>query len=208
MRSVDNVTFLVDIAERSHDGVDVRSDHRSRADPFAIQHPSQKSVRIGVREDRGLGVGQFINDGVSLAVKDVSYNKHGIMHASVWAKRVQTYTNVSRQLANVSFKRGSPEWCLYATRDVNEGEELFLHYGSEYWITQIFLASEYPMEKLVLTLSSADATLIDGDNTRCETYIRSLGLRMDGPMFQHLKLDRRTSAKQKLSILIDSCKAD
>jgi hypothetical protein len=43
---------------------------------------------------------------------------------------------------------------LYALKDINENEELYLHYGVYYWITNIQLTTDEPLTRLYCLLKN------------------------------------------------------
>ena len=57
---------------------------------------------------------------------------------------VKQYIQKSLAKKNVEYRQGG----LYATKDINKGEELYEHYGIDYWITRIRYTTKYPMTRL------------------------------------------------------------
>ena len=80
------------------------------------------------------GVGQLVNDAKILDIKELDFKK-GI-------KDCEEYTIESKRLSNVSFVGHGKPFQLFATRDIKEGEELFLHYGYKMWLQEFSEALE------------------------------------------------------------------
>ena len=58
--------------------------------------------------------------------------------------KIKQYTQKSLAKKNVEYRQGG----LYATKDIGKGEELYEHYGIDYWITRIRYTTNYPMTRL------------------------------------------------------------
>ena len=114
---------------------------------FSIQGPS--SVRIGFSDPKSdTGVGQLINHASSFSFDDSLRDENGFFRTS--SKSVITsitnYTNTSQQGANVTF--GDEHFNICATRDIKKGEELFIHYGIDYWLTLATLTTDEPFTRV------------------------------------------------------------
>jgi tetratricopeptide (TPR) repeat protein len=73
-----------------------------------------------------LGIGQIINDYRKPEIVELNF-KHGITAC-------EEYVIASRKHQNVTFKADGMDFCLYAAKDINKDEELFLHYGYKIWL--------------------------------------------------------------------------
>ena len=116
---------------------------------YALFNPyNGGGVRIGYRvPEHDTGVGQLINDSHSIRFPTWldSFNK---------ANRIcQDYTRNSQNCANVKL---GEQFLMYATKDIQEGQELFFHYGQVYWLDNILRTSEKPIARLLALLLLGD----------------------------------------------------
>jgi SET domain-containing protein len=81
-------------------------------------------IMLGLPDSRFVSkIGQFANDNGMIATKDdIQKYIEGSVH-----------TNGVLSVANTNSK-GGKEIVIKALRDIDEGEEIFLHYGIDYWL--------------------------------------------------------------------------
>lgn len=157
-------------------GDDVAITAEAAEDPYAMYHPDGTSFRVGTRTPVGAdGYGQLINDAATIvlpcAVGDLDLPK--------WTAALDAYTAASTAGANVAFLTYGAPWTLYATRDLVAGEELFLHYGADYWATRAAAKCIHPLPCLIMQLDRADMVLRLGDGSFAETFMDALGLSVE-----------------------------
>ncbi len=133
------------VCSRSPEGVvsirnarEVFSRVRAAADEVdsCLAHPDSKKrvVRIGDVDSRaGFGVGQFVNDFCAPEVRHLDFG--------AGVKEMERYRAESIKGSNCELR--SDFWFV-STRDVEAGEEVFTHYGIEFWLNKFMLESVDP----------------------------------------------------------------
>ena len=120
---------------------------------YWMSHPTKPdSVLCGYPNPLNkFGVGQLINDSTMLNIKEMDFKK-GI-------KDCEDYTIASKRLQNVTFLNTDFQMC--ATKDIKQGEELFLHYGYKMWLQELSesLDDEQYMLKLLYWTLDGQCTL-------------------------------------------------
>lgn len=149
-------------------------------------------VLCGYKEPKDkLGIGQLVNDAKKLYLKNLDY-KDGV-------KAVKDYDRESKELANVDLREN---FKIYALRDILKDEELFLHYGYDYWIgfmleNDLVDENQFMWRLLCFCLSGevngVDGTslnireaLVNSDDKKCREIIEMIAI----PSYVSEKFDR------------------
>ena len=101
------------------------------------------SVRIGnLLPLTSCGVGQLINDAHAMIL--------GVPTTwdEAWAA-VDAYEAAAINARNVAFWSGRGSEWLYATRNIDVGEELFLDYGIRYWVYHTLSTTPHPLLRVL-----------------------------------------------------------
>jgi hypothetical protein len=159
------------------------------------------------------GIGQFINDYCMFElIHELDDDENGIFKLSddKIINKINNYTNLSISNQNVSF--GSNQ-CgnileMYATKDIDENEELYYSYGVEYWLSFIRLTSDEPLTKLfcVLKLSliriTNDCVFFDNLEVSPELIFEFLKMLPNGNIIKYFKIEHKLNI-DKLKYLIN-----
>ena len=173
-------------------------------DPYAMESLDTKYVRIGFREQEGLyGVGQLINDSCFFDPTKLPLNENGMFNLSSYKKMREIYTLCSNKKLNVMFNPYKDDkWILYATRDIDAGEELFLTYAHGYWETHFYKICEYPLHKVVALMDYGIEYVKNKDDGSSYSFMRTVGISNNGAIQQRLGVDPCYSESEKLSHII------
>jgi len=111
---------------------------------YWMSHPSKPDVTLcGFSTPQNqFGVGQLINDSKMPKIEDLDYRK-GL-------EECEEYVTESQRLANMSFMPEGKEFYIYAIKDIEKDEELFLHYGYKMWLQD--LSEALPPEEYITKL--------------------------------------------------------
>ena len=132
-----------------YDGEDILRGS-ARVGAYDMASPCGKYTRRGYRHPRRQGgVGQVINDGARLRVSQHGRSKHPYVAPG----DEQAYTTMSTTRANASF--GDADYLVVATHDIPAGQEIYMSYGIDYWIT--LAVSEMVGPTIVLRVPVIDA---------------------------------------------------
>ena len=108
---------------------------------MAHPNPKRRSVRLGEMESRqGFGVGQFINDSTRPEFGELDFQR-GL-------DALRKYQRDSLKGASCEVVPASDFW-FEATRDIEAGEEIFAHYGFDFWLQKMMLESSDPRWRLL-----------------------------------------------------------
>lgn len=116
---------------------------------YSIANPSNGKPFTGFDHVKNKdGVGQIINDSCMFELNDEDKNDKGLFSLSSDKinKKINDYKTNSVANSNVGFM-GS-DFKIYASKNINVGEELYLPYGIEYWISMIMSKNKDPMTRL------------------------------------------------------------
>ena len=118
-----------------YDGKDVKFEDVTPEDlshPYAQLNPFAGVVRLGYREPvSSIGIGQLVNDAARL-------NFHCDPQTStvyVTRSEIEAYETSSNAGNNVHFI--PPGFNLHASRQIDQGKELLMHYGVTYWLARM-----------------------------------------------------------------------
>lgn len=126
---------------------------------YSIKVPFNEKQYVGYTELREKdGTGQFINDFYMFDLNDDDReNEYGLFKISSIKinNKIQQYINTSNSYSNVAFSNDITKmFKLYASKDINENEELYLHYGINYWISKIQITNDEPLTRLYCLLKN------------------------------------------------------
>lgn len=128
---------------------------------YSINNPINNKILIGYNYKKNKnGVDQFINDYCVFQLTDDDTNENNIykLSSDKINTKIDEYNSISKLNSNVAFKN---EFKLYASKDINENEELYLHYGINYWISIIQLTTDEPLTKLYCLLKNEVIKIIN-----------------------------------------------
>ena len=117
---------------------------------FAMANPFVPGfIRFGFKDTiHSEGIGQIINDSQMFVFQESKKNDKGLFSLRAIQPTIQLYETESTNNANVIFHEDIP-FKLVAKRDILSGEELYLSYGLNYWLSHILSTTEYPFIRLV-----------------------------------------------------------
>lgn len=164
---------------------------------YSIDYPFSKTKYVGITSivDTA-GVGQFINDYSMFELQERHRSeKWGIFSLSsdLINSDIDTYIKISNCGENVSFRPDNP-FQFYASKDIEKGQELYYHYGVNYWLSLIQRTTDEPFTKLYCLLKqnslsiTQEKILIDGSSITPETMLQILHINEDGEIIRTLGL--------------------
>jgi len=121
---------------------------------YWMSHPSNPDLTLcgySIPQNK-FGCGQLINDSKMPKIEELDYRK-GL-------EECEEYVTESQRLANTSFMPEGKEFYIYAIKDIDQGEELFLHYGYKMWLQDMSesLPQEDYMKKLLYWTLDGETT--------------------------------------------------
>lgn len=107
---------------------------------YTLHHQHGDGHRVGYKEPyHPCGVGQLINDA---AMIDVSTRTATLEEVY---EKIRRYKERGNEIASLAWMQDdSNPFMLFATRDINVGEELFVSYGPAYWLGDLDDQRKYP----------------------------------------------------------------
>jgi hypothetical protein len=156
------------------------------------------------------GIGQFINDYSAFELSDDDRNDQGLytVTSSVISNKINNYIKLSQEKSNVIFKNDTFDlFKLYAIRDIETGEELYLHYGIDYWITNIQLTTDEPFTRLYCLLKNNalhiknSKILLENKIITASHLFNVLHINPSGNIMKHLKLQNKKDI-EKVNFII------
>jgi len=171
---------------------------------YSIKVPFNEKQYVGYTELREKdGTGQFINDFDMFDLNDDDReNEYGLFKISSIKinNKIQHYINASNSHSNVAFSNDITKmFKLYASKDINENEELYLHYGINYWISKIQITNDEPLTRLYCLLKN-NALVIKNNKIYLENNIITpeqalyvLKILPNGNIINHFRLGNHTT---------------
>ena len=103
-----------------------------------MKHPLRKNiVRCGDKYQKcDLGVAQFMNDGFELHFGIHEATKYSPEIFRSCEKLVKKYVKLSKAKSNMSLEPNTFWFC--SSRQIEEGEQLYYHYGVLYWLQKMY----------------------------------------------------------------------
>jgi len=177
---------------------------KNSTDPYAIQHQFNNTIRLGYRFAEGThGVGQLINDAASLDFTILPLNDHGFFSIQTMKNLENAYNKHSYENMNVTYRKDGEEYVMYSCRNIKAGEELFVSYGTEYWVTQFCKTSEYPLHKLLVSIKIVKNILDDKNNESASNFMNFIGIEEGGIIHQVLRVNPDTDNLSKLRYILE-----
>ena len=141
-----------------------------------IAHPNPKKkgvVVLGKMDvEQGFGVGQFINDAAKV---EIDKNETNFVHAS---KLLEEYQKKSLDGANCEIDK---KFWFIASKNIRQGEELFTHYGFEFWVHKLLQESTKPELRFLFYSLQDQATkpfnlrrVFEYDDATCKAFATML----------------------------------
>jgi hypothetical protein len=173
-------------------------------DPYAIQHQFNGTIRVGHRFAEGThGVGQLINDAASLDFTVLPLNDHGFFSIKSMKNLEIDYNKHSYENMNMSYSKDGEEYVMYSRRNIKAGEELFVSYGSDYWVTHFCKTSEYPLHKLLVSIRIVKEILDEKNNESAGNFMKFLRIEDGGIIHQALGVNPDTDNLTKLKYILE-----
>jgi hypothetical protein len=173
-------------------------------DPYAIQHQFNGTIRVGYRFAEGThGIGQLINDASSIDFANLPLNEHGFFSIKSMKILETSYNKHSYEKMNVGYSKDGEEYVMYSRRNIKAGEELFVSYGSDYWITHFCKISEYPLHKLLVSIKIAKQILNGKNNESAGIFMRQNSIEEGGIIHQVLGVDPAADNLTKLRYILE-----
>lgn len=116
---------------------------------------------------------------------EIAYNKH-------------SYENM-----NVSYSKDGEEYVMYSRRNIKAGEELFVSYGSDYWVTHFCKTSEYPLHKLLVSIKIVKKILDEKNDESAGIFMRRNSIEEGGIIHQVLGVDPVADNLTKLRYILE-----
>tara|TARA_B100000900_G_scaffold286380_1_gene245507 strand:- start:1834 stop:2520 length:687 start_codon:yes stop_codon:yes gene_type:complete len=179
---------------------------------YSITNPFNNKILIGYNyKKNNEGVGQFINDYCLFELNDNDRDEKDHLFklsSNIINKKIEIYQSISSIKANVSFrKEKNRKFKIYATRDIEENEELYLNYGIQYWISRIRFITNEPFTRLYCIIKINDITInndfiyINDDKFESEVFLNLLRIKPNGKIINKLKLNKLTTIKKILKLI-------
>jgi hypothetical protein len=179
-------------------------DGEHSTDPYAIHHRYNNTVRTGYRYAEGThGVGQLINDAASIDFTNLPLNEHGFFSLQSARTLENLYNKQSSEKTNVCYKADGEEFIMYASKNIKAGEELFVSYGPDYWITQFCTTSEYPLHKLLVSIKLVKKVLDEKNNDSASSLLNMFNIEEGGIIHQVLGVNPDMDNVLKLKYIFE-----
>jgi hypothetical protein len=170
---------------------------------YSIINPFNKKLYIGYRDLMNEnGTGQFINDYCMFNLNDYDRNENGFYKLSsrMINDKIREYVHISKTHQNIEFKNNNTNLLnIYASKDINENDELYLHYGIEYWISKIQLTTDEPFTRLYCLLKNKTLYInskkiyLDGNVISPEYAFNILQISPIGNIIKYFELEKYTN---------------
>lgn len=177
---------------------------KNSTDPYAIHHQFNGTIRVGYRFAEGThGVGQLMNDAASLDFTVLPLNENGLFSIKSMKNLENAYNKHSDENMNVGYTKDGEEYVIYSRREIKAGEELFISYGSEYWVTHFCKISEYPLHKLLVSIKIVKQILDEKNNESADNFMRFIGIEEGGIIHQALGVNPDADNLTKLKYILE-----
>lgn len=113
------------------------------------------------------------------------------------------YNKHSDENMNVGYTKDGEEYVIYSRREIKAGEELFISYGSEYWVTHFCKISEYPLHKLLVSIKIVKQILDEKNNESADNFMRFIGIEEGGIIHQALGVNPDADNLTKLKYILE-----
>jgi SET domain-containing protein len=182
---------------------------------YSIKNPFDNKNYIGCKKIKNKdGIGQYINDSFSFELIDDYRDDNGFFRISNNKIKlaIEEYKNKSNENSNCGFSINKKQlFKIYATKDINENEELYLHYGIDYWLSKIQIETDEPFTKLfclmvnkIINIKNKKIYIVNKQITHNE-FFELLHIKSDGNIINKLNLNNLSNLN-KIIKLIEFCK--
>lgn len=170
-------------------------------DPYAIHHRFNNTIRVGFRTPEGThGVAQIINDAASIDFANLPLNEHGFFSIKSMKNLENDYNKQSDENMNMGY---GEEYVMYSRINIKAGEELFVSYGSDYWITHFCKISEYPLHKLLVSIKIVKKILDEKNNESAGNFMNFIRIEDGGIIHQMLGVNPDADNLSKLRYIFE-----
>ena len=110
---------------------------------------------------REAGTGQLVNDAEKFTMncEDRDEFGHFVLSNPTIEARKEHYLRASKEKANIMFKNDSLS--MFATRDITQGEELYMHYGLNLWLSELQeIYKCNPLDKLYFYVAKKELQIV------------------------------------------------
>ena len=191
-----------------YDGKDVEFSKLKKSNfTYSMTHPSKQGyVRLGFPEPKcDDGLGQLINDYWAFKLNDTHRDEDfSVFTITNTVQLIEEYETRSKGYQNVEFEE---DFRLIAKRDIMAGEELYLHYGIDYWLSHIYKQTDEPLTKLFVLLQMKSLQYFENkywmDGIPCDPrfILQHLQILPNGNIMQCLKLVGKSPADQLKALI-------
>lgn len=120
---------------------------------YSIKNPFTNENYIGCKKIKHKdGIGQYINDSHMFELIDEYRDiENGCFKESNYTLNlaINNYKSKSIEKSNCIFSSNEEDvFKIYASKDIDVNEELYLHYGIQYWICKIQFETDEPLTRL------------------------------------------------------------
>ncbi len=170
---------------------------------YVVYPNNPDKIKIGyITQQSEFGIGQFINDSYELNFDDVPLNIKHMLNKMEIDEEIDNYIFNSTKKANVKIdidSIDSNKINIIATRDIEVGEELYRHYGVDYWKTLYVKTCEYPIRKMCLFSEYLNSEIKNMTNKDCYKFMLGMGIDINnGSLLNDLGIKKSLNDKMKL----------
>lgn len=177
---------------------------KDSSDPYAIEQRANNALRIGYRYAEGThGVGQLINDATSIDFTILPLNEHGFFSLQSARTLENAYNKQTNEQMNICYRTDGEEFIMYASRNIKAGEELFVSYGPDYWVTHFCNTSEYSLHKLLVSIKIVKKILDDKNNELASSLLTMYNIEEGGIIHQVLGVNPGADNLSKLKYIFE-----
>jgi hypothetical protein len=178
---------------------------------YSIVHPYNKKMYIGFNKLKTAeGTGQFINDYAMFVLHEEDQDELGLYKVSSTKinANIQQYNHLSTAHSNVEIRINEDgTFCVHASKDISEDDELFFHYGIHYWISKIQLFTDEPFTRLYCMLKNkyiactSNDFYVDGLLSPVEDFFTMLKIHPNGQIVHDLELQNMSNIEKLKKII-------
>jgi hypothetical protein len=177
---------------------------KNSQDPYAIHHMFNNTVRVGFRvPEKSHGVAQLVNDASYLDFNSLELNENGLFPLCAIKKLEDDYNKCSYEKMNVCYDKYGEEYVMYARQNIKAGEELFVSYGTDYWISQFDISCDYPLRKLLIYRKNIKQIIDSKNDQDAMIFMKSLRILNNGVIYQTLGVDPYIEEHLKLKYITE-----
>ena len=182
---------------------------------YSIKNPFDNKNYIGCKKIKNKdGIGQYINDSFAFELTDDYRDENGFFKISNNKIKlaIEEYKSKSIENSNCGFSFNDRNiFKIYAKKDINENQELYLHYGIDYWLSKVQIETDEPFTKLfclminnILSIKNQE-NFFDSKQITYDEFFELLRIEQNGYIINKLNLSNLSNLN-KIIKLIEFCK--